>query len=215
MLLIKPSFKILTRVEPDGVMQNVEYAARTCYQSTDKIGSNPDFVKNIIKRGHESVIEHESISVEFNIDRAICNALVRHRHCAFSQESTIYCKYDDHLTFIIPPWIDLSEGVYPLSGINFHTTPLEEAIWLETLFDIERSYHLLLKEGWSPQKARSILPNTLAATLVMTTNLRSWRHIFKVRTMGKASIQMKEIMRLLLIEFQILLPDIFEDIIGR
>ncbi len=99
MKLVKPSYEILTPIDGMKILHNIEVAGRTCYKSEDKItdDSAVEFCQKILKRGHLSVIEHESISVRFIIDRGVSHELVRHRLCAFSQESTRYCNYSASL----------------------------------------------------------------------------------------------------------------------
>ena len=115
MRLVNPSYEILTNIHGLNILKNIESAGRTCYKSESSINDKScvEFVRKIMKRGHLSVIEHESVSVKFIIDTGISHELVRHRLCAFSQESTRYCNYGgDDITFVIPPWLDLSPMIY-------------------------------------------------------------------------------------------------------
>ncbi len=95
MKLIKPSYQIMSVIDAEKLMKNIEIAGRTCYKSEDKITSSSasQFVRMLIKRGHESVLEHEKITVRFVCDRGVSHELVRHRIASFSQESTRYCNY--------------------------------------------------------------------------------------------------------------------------
>jgi len=221
MKLIKPSYEIITQEFPFGIM---EQAGRTCYQSESK-GDTKAFLKGILKRGHESVIEHSSLTVRFIIDRGVSHELVRHRLCAFSQESTRYCCYDDQVTFIIPPWVNIEAGEYGISTLFEIVTSKEriwynqakeaEKIWFRGVIFSEECYSGLLREDWSPQQARSVLPNSLKTDIVVTANFREWRHILKLRaagTSGKPHPQMSEVMVPLLEELKGLIPVIFDDI---
>ena len=211
MILIKPSHKILF-ISPKP-LETIEIAGRTCYKSEDKIteGSAEKFVKMIIKRGHHSVIEHAYMSVRFICDRGVTHELVRHRLAAYSQESTRYCNYKGGVTFIIPSWsmITPQEVIRPNSLLD--RLPYLELIWLKTMFVVESNYIELVENGWSPQQARSVLPNSLKTEIVMTANLREWMHIFKLRTSKAAHPQMRELMIPLLEEMKTLVPVIFED----
>ncbi len=223
MKLIKASYEILTKIDRDNILKSIEKAGRTCYKSEDKITVNSasEFVKNIIKSGHESVIEHENISVRFIIDRGISHELVRHRLCSFSQESTRYCnysknKYKGHITFILPPWIEDIELPYEydeidhlLKTFNIKDYRVPTIEWLSSLHLAESTYLKLLEFGWVPQQARSVLPNSLKTEIVTTANLREWRHIFKLRTSPKAHPQIREVMVPLQKELYALLPEIF------
>lgn len=213
MNLIKPSYEILTDLNVT-ILQHLEMAGRTCYKT--EVGSTPDFIKKRIETGHESVIEHSSITIRFICDRGVSHELVRHRLCSFSQESTRYCNYSkDQLTFIIPCWFteDVSE-ITNLRGfgpemINFGSNT---RIWLHSMFDAEENYNVLISQGWQPQQARSILPNSLKTEIVMTTNIREWRLILKQRTSKAAHPQMRELMIPLLTELKRRLPVVFDDI---
>lgn len=210
MYLVKPSFEILSEVDPQRMLQDIERAGRTCYKSEDMITptSAEDFCRMVIRRGHESVIEHVSLSVLFIIDRGVSHELVRHRLCAFSQESTRYCDYSGEVTFVIPPWVLIPPGKY-VGDEEFDNDPASSR-WLSSLAEAEEAYQRLREEGWSPQMARSVLPNSLKTEIVATANLREWRYIFKLRCPKAAHPQMREVMIPLQQEFRDELPPIFE-----
>jgi thymidylate synthase (FAD) len=212
MKLIKPSYQILTKIDNNTILQDLEKIGRICYKSEDKITneSAPKFCKMILGRNHESVIEHISLSVKFIIDRGVSHELVRHRLCSFSQESTRYCNYKGGVTFIIPPWVKISEGEY-LQTPNEYLYDADY-IWMTQCLDAEKKYQQLLHFGWNPQQARSILPNSLKTEIITTANIRQWRHILKLRTNKSAHPQMLEIMKPLLEDLQKQIPIIFEDI---
>ncbi len=222
MKIIKPSFSIISPVDGD-MLKSIERAGRTCYKSEDKItdDSAAEFVRMIISRGHESVLEHEKISVLFVCDRGVSHELVRHRIASFSQESTRYCDYSKdkfgaELTFILPCWATtITEGHYE-SLIPAQPIPtlrsVTEHIWLNAMSLAEFHYKKLLDNAWSPQEALSVLPNSLKTEIVVTANLREWRTIFKQRTSPAAHPQMRELMCPLLDEMKRLLPVVFDDI---
>jgi thymidylate synthase (FAD) len=215
MRLVKPSFKILTPAEMiAGMLGRIEAAGRTCYKSEEKIteDSAEKFVRMIIKRGHETVIEHETMSVRVVCDRGVTHEMVRHRIASFSQESTRYCNYSGGVVFVIPPWIEhLSPGEYERSeGVALSRD--SDIEWFFAMCDAEAYYRTLIDGGWTPQQARSVLPNSLKTEIVMTANLREWRHFFKLRTAIAAHPQMREIAIPMLEEFKRLVPIVFEDI---
>ena len=218
MILVKPSHKILTDIDGLDILRKIESAGRTCYKSENKIteDSAKKFVASIIKNGHHSVIEHESISVRFICDRGVTHEIVRHRLAAYSQESTRYCDYGGkyacpEVTFIIPPWIDITPGHYgtkdsvPMGKNSSH-------YWAWAMLDAERYYATLRQHDWSPQQARAVLPNSLKTEIVMSANLREWRHVLKLRTSRAAHPQMRELMSPLLAELKAKIPIIFDDI---
>jgi len=215
MKLVKPSYEILTDLT-NLQLSVIETAGRTCYQSESK-GNPQGFIRGIINRGHESVIEHLSLTIRFIVDRGVSHELVRHRLCSVSQESTRYCNYKNNVTFILPPWVSLE--YLPDSFYNEEYVQLIDndatKTWFLSLLEAEKSYLNLLNYGWSPQKARSVLPNSLKTDIVVTANLREWRHILKLRAAGyagKPHPQMEEIMIPLLKELQEKIPVIFDDI---
>lgn len=216
MKLIKPSYQILSEVNSDKILENIELAGRTCYKSENLItnDSSKNFVSMIISRGHESVLEHEKITIKFICDRGVSHEIVRHRIASFSQESTRYCnysrdKFDNQLTFIIPNWLNIDE----CEIINTPRLNLSDSdLWLNSMQYAESNYNELIVLGWKPEQARSILPNSLKTEIVVTANLREWRTIFKQRTAKTAHPQMRELMRPLLDELKIKLQPIFDDI---
>lgn len=221
MILVKPSFEILEimgcsnpRLSTSNALRLIEKAGRTCYKSKSELtfDSAKKFVQKLNKLGHESVIEHSAMTVKFICDRGVTHELVRHRLCAFSQESTRYCNYKGGVTFVIPPWVDIEEGEY--STNHEPTQPWSSATWLwfRTMLFSERHYKELLGENWSPQQARSVLPNSLKTEIVVTANFREWRHIFRLRCSKAAHPQMREVMIPLHERCKELIPVVFDDI---
>lgn len=208
MKAIKAYTQIYGDIDGQEILQKIERIGRTCYKSEGKIedGSAEKFVTNLIKRGHEAMLEHASITIKFVVDRGISHELVRHRLASFAQESTRYCNYskDDfgkEITFIIPDYLD-----YKSAGWD---------TWKATMQTCEDAYFKLLDIGLMPQEARAVLPNSLKTEVVMTANLREWRNFFKLRaanTTGKAHPQMLEVTRPLLDELKGLIPVVFDDI---
>lgn len=233
MRLIRPSYEILSIVKGEEILKNIELAGRTCYKSEDKItgDSARKFVQMIVHdKKHESVIEHEKVTVKVICDRGVSHEIVRHRIASYSQESTRYCnyskdKFNNQITYIIPLWLDIPEGEYNEVLLNENGEffkPIEynyelfnwpENYWLHNIFYSEKSYKYLTTElNWQPQQARSVLPNSLKTEIVITYNLREWRHFFKMRTSKAAHPQMREIACPMLDEFKELIPIIFDDI---
>ena len=202
---IRPSFEIMDDIDGAKILQKLERCGRVCYKSEDKIteGSAEKFIGMILKSGHESVLEHEKLTVKFICDRGVTHEIVRHRIASYSQESTRYCNYSkdkfgNELTFIRPCfWADNSE---------------EYAVWKQAMEDIEKTYVKLISLGAKPEEARSILPNSLKTEIVCTMNLREWRHFFRLRTAERAHPQIREISVALLDELKKRIPVIFDDI---
>lgn len=205
MKIINPSFEILSPVDGQAILQHIERCGRVCYKSEDKITdtSAQTFVGSIIKRGHEAVLEHASVTVKFVVDRGVSHEIVRHRLAAYCQESTRYCNYSKdgfggQVTFIQPNFLDRGTRGWEL--------------WVLACEQAEKAYFDLLNWGRSPQEARAVLPNSLKTEVVMTANLREWRHFFKLRTAPAAHPQMREVTIPLLRRMQELIPVVFDDI---
>jgi len=234
MRLIKPSFEIISKVDGEQILKDIEIAARTCYKSEDKIeyvaeigNGKPMFedyyaksarplIKMLISKGHEAMLEFGgNITVKFICDRGVSHELVRHRLCSFAQESTRYCNYgnDEHITFIIPSWSDLEPKTWDseqmINGV-IDDNPIN--LWMWVMIEAEASYNRLIEMGWQPQQARSVLPNSLKTEINVSTNIRDWRHIFNLRCAPAAHPQMRELMIPLLAEFKKRIPILFDDI---
>ena len=213
MKIIDAGFEILTSIS-EGViseLQLLEKIARKCYKSEDKISEDGESAKrlvgSLIKSKHEAMLEHMSLSVLFICDRGVSHEIVRHRMASFAQESTRYCNYSKgkfggEITFIRP--------------YDMPSDSTEFGIWESAMSAAENSYMELIKNGISPQMARSVLPNSLKTELVMTANLREWRHFLNLRAAGSTGAphpQMLEVAVPLLIELQHAIPVVFDDII--
>ena len=201
MEIVKPSYEFLDEIDGNAILKKLERCGRVAYKSEDKItpDSASKFIGGLIARGHESVIEHVSITVKFICDRGVTHELVRHRLVAYTQESTRYCNYNKKgLTVIEPPF--------------WKEDKLRRGLWIAAMKVSELVYNLLIKLGASPQEARAVLPNSLKTEIVTTTNLREWRHILKLRTSKAAHPQMRELMGPLLDDFKRLIPIVFDDI---
>ena len=205
MKIINPSVMLEDEINGQAILKKLERIGRTCYKSEGNIkeDSAEKFVKNIMNRNHMSVIEHESISVRIICDRGVTHEIVRHRIASYSQESTRYCNYSNdkfgnELTFIKPCFFDEGSEGYE--------------IWEKSMQNIENEYMELIEVGAKPQEARSILPNSIKTELVMTMNLREWRHFFLLRCDKAAHPQMRQVANLILNLFKANIPIIFDDI---
>ena len=205
MQAIRAYTQIYGDVNGQEILNKIERCGRVCYKSEGKIeeGSAEKFVAGIIKRGHEAVLEHASVTVKFVVDRGVSHEIVRHRIASYCRESTRYCNYskDDfgsEITCIIPHYLDYkSEG--------WET-------WKAAMKSCEDAYFKLLDIGHTAQEARAVLPNSLKTEVVMTANLREWRTFFKLRCANAAHPQMREVTRPLLEDFKNLIPVVFDDI---
>lgn len=208
MKIINASYEILTSIDNQKIFKQIEQIARTCYKSENKIDENSSvkMIQNLIKNKHEAMLEHYSFSVKFIVDRGVSHELVRHRLASFAQESTRYCnyskeKFSKEITFIKPCFFENENNKY--------------GEWKFAMMMAENHYFELIEMGATPQEARTVLPNSLKTEIVVTMNLREWRHFFNLRaagTTGKPHPQMLEVTVPLLKEIKKKIPIIFDDI---
>ena len=216
MKVIDARYEILDKIDGMEVLKKIERVARTCYKSEDYIkeDSAERLVKSLIDRGHEAMLEHYSFSIKFVCDRGVSHEIVRHRVASFAQESTRYCNYSkdkfgNELTFIYPRFWDRYIGLKEEpNALNLYEN------WHTARENAEKAYFTLLEKGATPQEARSVLPNSIKTEIVMTANLREWRHFLKLRTAQAAHPQMRELTIPLLKELKEKIPVIFDDIKG-
>jgi len=194
--------------DPDEILRNIELAGRTCYKSENLItkDSAKSFIKRILASGHHSVIEHINITVKFVCDRGVTHELVRHRLASYSQESTRYVNYSKG---------KFGNAITVVKPLFWPENSPQYLEWLSAMQQAENSYLKLIELGASPEQARSVLPNSLKTEIVMTCNIREWRHVFQLRCSPPAHPQMREIMLPLLADIHSILPILFEDIFEK
>lgn len=182
----------LVSITPDAA-KLIERCGRVCYKSEERITeeSAAAFIKMLLGRGHLSVLEHAAATFRLVTDRGVSHELVRHRLCAFSQESTRYVNYKDGITVVAPPG-------------------LEDCIWwLNSMDEAETAYGALCEDGKAPQIARSVLPTCLKTEIIVTANFREWMHILKLRTAKTAHPQMQELMGMVKAQLIEACPEVF------
>ena len=162
----------------------------------------PVYVEDL--KTENEFLTHCDITVKFIVDRGVSHELVRHRVVSFAQESTRYCnygkdKFGNQLTFIIPEFFKFGSDEWHL--------------WKTQMESVERLYMELIERGGTPEKARTILPNSIKTEIVMTAHAAEWIHFFELRACnktGKAHPQMLEVTRPLLDEFKETIAVIFD-----
>ncbi len=221
MNIMRAGFEILTPISHDGIdeLKHIERIGRVCYKSEDRITEDGEsakkFVKMLIDRGHEAMIEHSSLSVRFTVDRGVSHELVRHRIASFAQESTRYVnysldRYGNEINVIhIEKGITLDKKMNNMDA-NTIAAVIEE--WERAMEDAEKHYMKMIELGATPQIARTVLPSSTKTELVITANYREWRAFFKLRISATAHPQMREITIPLLEELKKRLPVIFDGI---
>ena len=219
MKIIQPQVLVPQDNFNPNLLKKLERYTRVCYKSEGKMQpeGDPDFLKSKLTMGHESVIEHEKATVMFVVDRGISHEIVRHRIAAYSQESTRYCNYSNkkfgnEITVIEPFFFDKNKVISNECFGNYDDYCSMYDIWKNSCEDIEFNYFRLIANGATAQEARSILPNSLKTEIVVTYNMREWRHFFKLRCSSAAHPQMRQVAIPLLLMFKERLSVLFDDI---
>lgn len=221
MNILRAGFEILTPISEGGIneLKHIEKIGRVCYKSEGNITEDGEsakkFVKMLIDRGHEAMIEHSSLSVKFIVDRGVSHELVRHRIASFAQESTRYVNYSLDKFGNEINVIDIKNGInldnkMKKMGANTISTITSE--WYMAMEDAEKHYMKMIELGATPQIARSVLPNSTKTEITISANYREWRNFFKLRVPATAHPQMREVTIPLLKELKNRLPIIFDDI---
>ena len=205
--LIEPSVEIVSDIDGDKILKQIERCARNCYKSEGNISEDTSsavkMISKLIELNHTAMIEFADIVVNLHCDVGVYKDLTRHRHCSFSIESTRYCNYSkgkfgNELTFIKPCNMDETKGIY-------HT-------WLRTMKDVENAYMQMAELGELPDQLRMILPHSTAASVMMKAKIREWRHIFQLRCAKQAHPSVRQIMLMTLKEFHSKVPVLFDDL---
>lgn len=204
MKIIEPKIEV-EKFDGKEIMKRIERACRTCYRSEGSITdeSYKTLLKNCITRGHESVLEHEKITIRMTCDLGVYKDLTRHRIASFSVESTRYCnygkdKFDNELKFIRPCNIEEGSSLYKS--------------WHDTMEKIEKNYLDMSNEGAKADQLRMLLPHSIAAEVTMTANIREWKHILSLRTTNHAHPAIQQLLIPLLLLFKREMPEIFDDV---
>ena len=203
MRIVKPWIQV-EKIDGKRIMRRIERACRTCYRSEGKIteDSYKKLLKNCITRGHESVLEHEKVTVRIYNDLGSYKDLTRHRHASFSVESTRYCSYDkdkygNEIAIMDVPYIEDKEAY---------------EVWKKTMQEIENGYIKMKELGATTDMCRELLPHSVAAEYTMTANIREWKHILSLRANNHVHPSIRQVMIPLLKYFKEEMPDIFNDI---
>lgn len=205
--IIDPSIEVLSELDGEKMLKHIELCARNCYKSenniTEDVSSAVKMVKRLIELGHTAMLEHASITVRLTCDIGVYKDLTRHRMASYAIESTRYCNYSkgkfgNELTVIRPIHIDEETEAY--------------AIWFRCMEEIEKRYLEMAGAGCLPDQLRMVLPHSTAASVVMTTNIREWRHIFELRCAKPAHPSVRQITLMLLKKFHAELPVLFDDL---
>lgn len=222
MKIINPSFEFVNEIDSEAILNKIEKAYRICYLSEPK-GNRDEFIRTKIAAEHESPLEHTSISVIITTNRGVTHEIVRHRLGSYCQESTRFCNYSkdkfgNEITFTRPAWVSektLGQWDFGAVAALEGNIPKNDSAWLNSCLLTESEYLTLIKEGWQPQQAREVLNNSVATKIMVTYNIREWRHFFKLRaigTTGSPHPNMLQVTLPMLEEFKKKIPIVFDDL---
>jgi thymidylate synthase (FAD) len=184
-----------------GLLRRIEWTGKISHRSEDSQTEDSwkRFILAVVMgHGDWSIVEHASATVDMLVDRGITHEIVRHRLFSFTQESTRFVNYEKKM----PPSFIMPADIKPASISS----------WEVAISRCEETYRQMLADGCSPQIARSVFPNALASRIVVTGNLRNWRHFLIMRTTKEAHPQMRQVTIPLLAEFKENIPLLFDDI---
>lgn len=218
MLIIQPEIQV-ENYDGIKIMKNIERACRTCYRSEELIteDSYKKLLKNCINRGHESILEHEKITIRMICDIGVYKDLTRHRFGSFSIESTRYCnyskdKFDNEIKFIEPVFYTPGEMEEYNDPIKKNDC-LKTQYWERCMKFIESDYMDMTNiVGAKPDELRMLLPHSTAAEVTMTANIREWRHILGLRCSKAAHPAIRQLLIPLLLKFKEDMPELFSAI---
>ena len=203
MRLVEPWIKV-ENFDGVKIMKRIERACRTCYRSEGSAteDSYKNLLKNCLNRGHESVLEHEKITVRIYSDIGSYKDLTRHRFASFSVESTRYCSYDknkygNEISVINPVYME-DKDVYET--------------WKHGIEEMEKTYMKMKELGATTDMCREILPHSTAAEYTMTANIREWKHILSLRTTNHVHPAIRQVLIPLLLLFKEQMPEIFNEV---
>lgn len=185
----------------------IEYAGRLCWDTTDRIGTNPRRIQEWIDVGHESVIEHASASFYIRASRSFTHELVRHRLASYSQRSQRY-TIEAEPRYITPPELKHT------SNKEEHDSNRQkpENVFEKAMLAAWEHYHSLLDLNIKPEIARYVLPNACETQIVMTMNFRELRHLIKLRSNKRALPETRAIAGEILRIIKQRAPRVFEDL---
>lgn len=200
---------VLNDASRKAIYSAIEAAGRICYKTEERIseGSAEKFIRMLIAHGHEAMLEHASMTVKFIVDRGVSHELVRHRIASFAQESTRYCNYAQER---------FNSEITVIQPCSFREDSPSYEVWKRACETCEKAYFDLLEIGELPEMARNVLPTSVKTEVVMTANIREWRHFFKLRaigTTGKPHPQIQEVALNLLHVMVCFLPALFDDLL--
>lgn len=205
--IIEPHVEVISEIDGDKILKQIERCARNCYKSEGNISEDTTsaikMINKLIELDHTAMLEHFNITIKLLCDVGTYKDLTRHRHCSFAIESTRYCNYSkgkfgNEISVIKPCNMDENSGIY-------HT-------WLKAMNDMERAYMQMAEIGATPDQLRMILPHSTAASVILTANIREFRHIFNLRCAKAAHPSVRQIMLMTLNEFHNKIPVLFDDL---
>ena len=210
MKIVEAQIIPLTQINGMEIIKHLENIARTCYKSHDKTTDDGQsalrLLRNLKNAGHDSMFEHYTISMRYLTNIAAYKDLTRMRKASFAIESTRWVRYDKgkfgkELTFIQP--------------VEIPKDSLKYQVWLNAMEQAEKNYMDMASMGATADELSLMLPQSTAAEVNITTNLRHWEHIFNLRAVGHSRPCVKQIMIPTLEMFHKEIPIVFDDVYSK
>ncbi|WP_070378259.1 FAD-dependent thymidylate synthase [Rhodococcus sp. WMMA185] len=211
-----PPADVPWETDADGGEALAEFAGRACYQSWSKpnprTATNAGYLRHLLEVGHESVLEHGSVSFYITgISRSCTHELIRHRHFSYSQLSQRFVRENDSKV-VVPPAI---AGDPDLERLFTEATDASRSAYAELLAALESKLSgtssVPLRNKQARQAARAVLPNATETRVVVTGNYRAWRHFVSMRATEHADVEIRRVAVECLRQLQSSAPNVFGD----
>ena len=207
MKIVPLSAEILTPIDGVYICKFIEKCARNCYRSEGKLteDSYKKLLPKLIQSGHIAMLEHFSITVRMTMNVGCYKDLTRHRCASYAIESTRWCNYSDE---------KFGSELAMIDPIHIDHNKEEFRVWKETMQAIEDGYNKMAALGCKPDALRELLPHSAKGDVIMTANIREWRHVFNVRCKKNVAPELQYVLGLVLKEFKAKIPILFDDVVA-
>jgi thymidylate synthase (FAD) len=209
-----PPAEVPWETDAEGGQALAEFAGRACYQSWSKpvpsTATNAGYLRHILQVGHLSVLEHASATFYITgVSRALAHELIRHRHLSVSELSQ---RHEPAADVVIPAAVERDPA---LRELFLSTTDAARKAYVAILSALEGQIETApagtLNRKQARQAARSVLAHATPTVLVVTGNLRAWRHFVGMRASDAADTEIRALAVALLRELQEVAPHAFAD----
>jgi thymidylate synthase (FAD) len=220
-LLSRPSFSGPEHLPVDWIGESTdgerlaEFAGRLCYMSQHNPAKRQtrEYLENIKKQGHGSVLEHANYSILLEgVSRSLTHELVRHRAgFAYSQLSQRYVD-ESQANFVVPPAIVGDEALVATWRAQVEAA---QAAYVGLVAELMERYSWVAdkvhRRKMAREAARAVLPNATETKIVVTANARAWRTMLELRSSEGAELEIRRMAVMVLRLLQREAPGFFSD----